>query len=481
MGERADDGRSRESADSEMSDRRQHNRTLLRRYAKDILEAGDMAAIDEIFHEDIEGIGRDGRTLSGRDDLRAYLREVRGMFANMEAEVDTMVATESEVMAQFEMTAVHEEEFFGVDPSDREVSFRLFSRAVVEDGKMIDQGDLLNPLRLQPPAKRHGRASVLEQIHDGVLVVDDDDRIVHSNPAARAMLWDADRDLLNEPLDALFDSDVDPPVAGSSKEITVEDDNRVLDLSASRLTNPQDERVGRIIVMSDVTEQARRREQLRMLSERNERLDEFATVLAHDLRNPLNAADAALELARETEDEEYFEKVSDAHGRMATMISDLLSMARGGVTVRETEQVMLADRCQDAWETARTEGATLRVDVPRAYTVDADSTLLGHVLENLYRNARDHNDPPVTITVGTLNSEAGFFIADDGAGIPAREREDVFEHGFSTSDDGTGLGLSIVGEFASAHGWEITATESDSGGARFEIVTDPAENDDTLE
>ncbi|PSP62672.1 hypothetical protein BRC73_00365 [Halobacteriales archaeon QH_7_66_37] len=74
----------------------------------------------------------------------------------------------------------------------------------------------------------------------------------------------------------------------------------------------------------------------------------------------------------------------------------------------------------------------------------------------------------VEITVGDL--PGGFYVADDGPGIPADEREQVFKSGYSTSDDGTGFGLSIVAEIAEAHGWAVDAVDADGGGARFEIT-----------
>jgi len=65
--------------------------------------------------------------------------------------------------------------------------------------------------------------------------------------------------------------------------------------------------------------------------------------------------------------------------------------------------------------------------------------------------------------------ENGFYVEDTGDGIPESERERVFETGYSTNHDGTGFGLGIVNQIVNAHGWQILATESESGGARFEI------------
>jgi signal transduction histidine kinase len=74
----------------------------------------------------------------------------------------------------------------------------------------------------------------------------------------------------------------------------------------------------------------------------------------------------------------------------------------------------------------------------------------------------------VTLTIG--DTADGFYVEDDGPGIPEKERQEVFEVGVSTSEEGTGFGLSIVREVVAAHGWEITVTEGREGGARFDIT-----------
>ena len=74
----------------------------------------------------------------------------------------------------------------------------------------------------------------------------------------------------------------------------------------------------------------------------------------------------------------------------------------------------------------------------------------------------------MTVTIGEV--EGGFYVEDDGAGIPAVERERVFEAGYSTSDDGTGFGLKIVADAARSQGWDLAVTEGTDGGARFEMT-----------
>ena len=208
----------------------------------------------------------------------------------------------------------------------------------------------------------------------------------------------------------------------------------------------------------------------RLRAER-ERLDRFASVISHDLRNPLQIATLYLDRARQTHDEADFDTAAEGLDRMERMIDDLLTLARSDATVEDTETVDLAVLVRQAWETVRTGDATLTLD--ETDTIECDPSLLQSLLENLVRNAVEHNDTPLTVRVGTLDSDdpvTGFYVSDDGCGIPETEREQVLEHGFSQGG-GTGLGLSIVRDIADAHGWGLSVGESTDGGARFDIQT----------
>jgi PAS domain S-box-containing protein len=199
--------------------------------------------------------------------------------------------------------------------------------------------------------------------------------------------------------------------------------------------------------------------------EREKRLEQFASVVSHDLRNPLNVAQGRLELAQETCQSEHLEEVKQAHSRMQTLIEDLLSLARKGDQIAERETVSLETLVSKSWASVETPEATLETDVNGA--IRADESRLRRVFENLMRNAVEHEGTAVTVTVGELPD--GFYVEDDGSGIPEADREAVFGVGFSTAEDGTGFGLSIVEQIIEAHDWEIEVTESETGGARFEI------------
>ncbi|NHX36498.1 PAS domain S-box protein [Halolamina sp. R1-12] len=208
------------------------------------------------------------------------------------------------------------------------------------------------------------------------------------------------------------------------------------------------------------------RDRTRRLEAQKDRLDQFASIVSHDLRNPLNVAEGRLELAREEYDSEHLEPVARALDRMDALIDDLLTLSREGETVTDLEPVDLTTIAERCWTNVETTEATLATQVNRA--VYADESRLKQVFENLIRNAVEHGDDDVTVIVGELDD--GFYIEDDGAGIPESEREEVFDMGYSTNEEGTGFGLSIVEQIVEAHDWEINVTEGSDGGARFEIT-----------
>ena len=229
------------------------------------------------------------------------------------------------------------------------------------------------------------------------------------------------------------------------------------------------ERTGWLVTIRDVTDRERRKLELQR---QNERLERFASVVSHDLRNPVHTATGYLSLAEETGEMKHVAPARRSLDRMDDMIGGLLTMTRAGDAADRTERLRLSRVVDDAWETSRTEGATLRSTVDNDVEIEANPNLIRNVFENLFRNATSHNDTPVTVRVGTLPNAEGFYIEDDGNGIPADDRETVFDHGYTTESDGTGFGLPIVREIVEAHGWTIRVEEVDEGGARFEIASE---------
>jgi len=212
-----------------------------------------------------------------------------------------------------------------------------------------------------------------------------------------------------------------------------------------------------------------------------DRMEQFIGVVSHDLRNPLHVVEGRLELIRETGDLSHLEDAEDGVARMKALIDDLLTLAREGYAVEDRTAVSLDSLAERTWGMARTGDATLTVE--GSAPVFGDENRLKQVFENLFRNAADHAGDDAVVWVGPIVDDTetggdkersvgrvtGFYVADDGPGIPADEQDDVLSvDGFSGGD--TGLGLSIVAQITDAHGWDISVTDSRAGGARFEVT-----------
>ncbi|CCC41887.1 hybrid sensor histidine kinase/response regulator [Haloquadratum walsbyi] len=222
-------------------------------------------------------------------------------------------------------------------------------------------------------------------------------------------------------------------------------------------------------VAQDITEFAEDRKQLKR---QNKRLDEFASVVSHDLRNPLSVAEGNVELLREdcNCNNKRIDRIDSALTRMDDLIENLLTLARADEQINGTESVNLAELSQNCRQNVETTDAdaTVNIDITATQSIEADPNRLAQLLENLMRNAIEHTNEDVAVTIGEL--EDGFYVEDDGSGVPADKRDDVFEAGYTTTNQGTGFGLSIVKQVVEAHGWEMSLTEGSEGGARFEVT-----------
>lgn len=228
---------------------------------------------------------------------------------------------------------------------------------------------------------------------------------------------------------------------------------------------------GLVGVTLDVTDEKR---QIRDLRAQNRRLDDFTSFVAHDLRNPLHVAMAYQEFAREG-DLEAAERVSDALDRMAELVEDVSELAASGASApAPVGGVEVHSFLQVVWDEVATAAATLEIAFPPETVLYTNRLQLKPLFENCFEYCLDRAGPDVTVRVGSTDD--GFYLADDGPPIPADEREELLDGGYSTA--ATGTDLAIVSEIADTHGWDLRIGESRSGGARFEfgnvlLVTDP--------
>ena len=136
------------------------------------------------------------------------------------------------------------------------------------------------------------------------------------------------------------------------------------------------------------------------LRQQNERLDKFASVVSHDLRNPLTVASGRLELVADECSSPHINAVVDAHNRMDQLIDDLLLFAQMGTDSLTETNIDLSYLATECWDSLAPPTATLNTELSDTVRADRDRTR--QLIENLLQNAIDHGGPSVTVTIGDL-------------------------------------------------------------------------------
>ncbi len=228
----------------------------------------------------------------------------------------------------------------------------------------------------------------------------------------------------------------------------------------------------------------------RMLDRLEEAFDQqrqFTADASHELRTPLTVIRGQLEVLAAQSDPSRDEvlrterTVQSEIARISRLVDDLLLLAKSEQPeFLRPQQLEVRGFVQDLWSGSEfiADRAFELGEIPDG-VVRADPDRLAQALRNLIANAVNHTSAPdglVRLTVDRGPRDVvRFTVDDDGPGIPAAERERVFErfHRVDTARDrlsgGTGLGLAIVRAIAEGHGGAVRAGSSPEGGARFEL------------
>ncbi|MGE0749889.1 MAG: sensor histidine kinase [Variibacter sp.] len=198
---------------------------------------------------------------------------------------------------------------------------------------------------------------------------------------------------------------------------------------------------------------------------------------SHELRTPLTRINMALALLAEDSDPKLRGHLKADIGELDQLIEEILLASR-------LEAVGAPERAEDfdlvalAAEEAAREGVAVEGE---SVTVRGDRVLLRRLVRNLVENAQRHaGDESPEMTIRRDGVQAVLTVRDHGAGVPAEERERIFEPfyrpaGFAESGRGTGLGLALVRQIARGHGGDVTCEAADGGGSRF-VVRLPVAN-----
>lgn len=380
-------------------------------------------------------------------------------------------------------------------------------------------GSLLSLVALeQTVAKREFRAlheraenqaavlsSALDATEDGILLVDREGDVVTYNDRFLQM-WRIPKRLTEHDDEAMLEhvtDQLEDPQAfrerieeiyadphAESFDVLEFEDGRVFE----RYSKPHyldGEPIGRVWSFRDVTDQEAMRQRLQ---ESNQRLEHFAYMASHDLREPLRMISGHLSLVEQrlegTLDEDTRESLafaSDAASRMDELVRGLLAYSRverEGETFEETTLDAVVDEAIDNLQ-ARIEESDAEVETGELPQVYGDRSQLVQVFQNLIENGLKYNDaeaPRVAIDeVVTDGAHVRVAIEDNGLGIPEDEQAEIFEmfqRGTSgRSTTGSGIGLALCEKIVDRHRGEIELTSSPGEGSTFFLTLPKAQGD----
>jgi PAS domain S-box-containing protein len=378
----------------------------------------------------------------------------------------------------------------------------------------VNQFSLLD---LRPVA----RSQIFRTISDPVLVLDPAGRVLDANPAAGRLLGQPPKDVVGQPVgrllptwEARLTAALQAPGDQASEEVTLE--GRIFDLAISALPDRQRQPGGHLVVARDVTERRQVEERLcaalnheRVATDRlaaalereraaaehlrtlDERKSSFLQAVSHDLRTPLaSVLGMALTLQRGRgqlgpgDVDDLLGRLTANARRLDRILSSLLDLDRldrGRMELRR-EPVDLARLVAGVVTEARDdllEARPVRLELAPVQVV-ADAAKVERIVENLLANAARHTDPgtPIWVRVEPRGRGALLCVDDAGPGIPAEQREAIFQPfqrgpGGATYAPGSGVGLALVAQFASLHDGRAWVEDRAGGGASFRVLLPP--------
>ena len=345
---------------------------------------------------------------------------------------------------------------------------------------------------------RNRLLAILGGMVEGVVAVDQKERIVHMNQVAGKILrtspeesvgkwfWDVTRFWgAREALASTLREGVK-----ATEEIRIEDSSgdKRIEVNTSPLLDGQGQLVGAVMVLHDLTE-LRRLEMFRR---------DFISNVSHELKTPVTAIRGIIETLREDETmdpenrKRFLSKAVNQTARLSTLVTDLLTLSRiesdKGSLDRETLDLrdLLHESAASLRMVGEGKGLTIETKIPDLPLIfEGDRELLRQSIDNLLDNAIKYTPEGghIWLRVRTEDRLAVIEVEDTGIGIAPQDQERIFERFYrvdkarSRELGGTGLGLSIVKHITLAHGGDVSVTSSLDKGSIFRIrlpITPPS-------
>lgn len=430
-------------------------RRRLRLFLKQVIEEGDATVLDELWGQ-MQVTRKWGDEFEDYETFKRWTTSAPDRFDGLEIEIEELLIDGNVGAARCQWRGTTTQKHYGIIPAGRTFESNL-SVHVTFDGRdrLVEARTDVDFLELLPESSRYARGSFVETVEDGVVVVGENGSVTDINPSARdAFAGDQSQAaVLGTDVTDLLPPDATDP--HGENEVTGED-GRVYEVTSSTLTDNWDGEIGRMLVCRDVTDRRQRVQQLQVLSR----------VLRHNIRNDLNVILGRIETAAaECDRPAAVEELSAARTQAAALLETAetareIQRVLGDDCRRRRDLVTIVEsavsRFREAWPEASVD-----LRLPERLPVTATDPLSDAIRE-LIENAWEHGQTTPRVRVARDGDEAIVRVADDGPGLPERERAAI-EAGEETQlKHGSGLGLWFVRWVVTSVGGAFSL-ESDDG------------------
>ncbi len=373
-----------------------------------------------------------------------------------------------------------------------ELTHRVF---VPDSGDLGELGTALNDMAKQLYERiretiKQGREleAILSDMREGVIAVDTEERIIMLNQSAASLLHiDISNAKGRTMQETIRNADIQRFLSrllsgsGTSKTevISYGKENKYFQISGAQLRDNEEQRIGVVAVLNDVT-RLRRLEDMRR---------DFVANVSHELRTPITSIKGFVETLGEgvIDDKEnakrFLNIISKQTDRLNSIIEDLLTLSRieqglesGNIKLQEKNlKPILESAVANCGPGAKDKDLSFELNCDEKITVKANARLLEQALINLLHNAVQYSEQggSVEVNASKEKAETTIKIRDHGCGIPAEHLSRIFERFYrvdkarSRELGGTGLGLAIVKHITQSHGGYVTVESTPGKGSIF--------------
>ncbi|NWF49622.1 MAG: PAS domain S-box protein [Ignavibacteriaceae bacterium] len=332
-------------------------------------------------------------------------------------------------------------------------------------------------------------ASVLENMSEAVIVLDDKNNITLFNKSAEKLFGLKTENVLQRNIRSIFNGVLDflqteiltNSLQSFEREITLNGEQKYFSFSISRLEDPDSKKIKSILVIKDLTDTKRLEDE----AKKNEKLSamgELASGVAHEIRNPINAIGMIAqrlnkEFSPKENSDEYFDithLLKTEVNRINKIITQFLNYAKPlEISLKQIEiNSYLKEIYRLFEEQAKQKSIKFILQGNEKLSLRIDADLIKQALMNIIQNAFDAvtADGEVVIKYFKLKNDLIIQISDNGVGIPTEQQRKIFDLYFTTKKDGNGLGLSISQKIISQHNGSITVSSKINKGTTFKII-----------